>query len=233
MCRPPLAAPEGPGHAGHLVPASQLADLCVPLGDDGVVIGQDAAGTPQLLGLQRPAPYTVVLVGGLWTAQILALRAAATGIRVAVETGRAPAWSAVAGAGAQGPHPITLHRVGDLPPLDAAPATPALVVRDCGVQPPRSPAAAPWQSVLTLLPHLGPAAPRLLRTAALVGLQRLSPEEAEQAAPALGLTGQERALLPGLPGGVTLWCAGADHRRIATTVTDAETGLLGNPRRID
>ncbi|RFU83330.1 hypothetical protein DY218_28360 [Streptomyces triticagri] len=196
------------------------------------MIGEDASGAAQLLALQRSVPYPIVLVGGLWTAQILAMRAAATGIRVAVETGRAPAWHALSVAGASGPHPITLHGVGDLPSLQPTPLSPALVVRDCGVHPPRATAAGPWQPVLTLLHHLGPAAPRLLRTAALVGLQRLSPAEADQAAAVLGLTARERAALPELPDGVTLWCAGPDRRRVTTPANDVETGLLGNPRRI-
>ena len=45
-----------------------------------------------MLGLNRPTPYDVVLIGGLWTVQVIALRAAATGARVAVETGRPQAW---------------------------------------------------------------------------------------------------------------------------------------------
>lgn len=245
LCRPALAGDQRPGRPRRLsrlipasrplvIPSSHLTGLSLPVGDHGVVIGEDATRAPQLLGLQRPTPYPVVLVGGVWTAQILALRASATGIRIAVETGRAPSWAALATAGANGPCPLTLHGVGDLPPLDPSPANPVLVVRDCGVRPPRDSATpGPWQSVLTLLPHLGPAAPRLLRTAALVGVQRLSPAEAEQTATVLGLTRQEAAALPELPDDVTLWCAGTDHRRVTTTVTDVETGLLGNPRRID
>lgn len=82
----------GPRHGAHTVPAVQLDALALPLGDDGVVIGVDAEGRPAVLGVNRPTPYDVVLIAGLWTAQVIALRAAATGARVAVETGRPQAW---------------------------------------------------------------------------------------------------------------------------------------------
>ncbi len=77
-----------------------------------MVIGVDAEGRPAVLGINRPVPYDVALIGGLWTAQVLALRAAATGARVAVETGRAQAWTALAQAAGGGQPCITLHDVG-------------------------------------------------------------------------------------------------------------------------
>lgn len=85
-----------------MVPAADLDSLALPVGDDGVVIGVDAEGRPAVLGINRPTPYEVTLIGGLWTAQVLALRAAATGARVAVETGRGQAWSGLAQAAAAG-----------------------------------------------------------------------------------------------------------------------------------
>lgn len=86
-----IRADRASARAARAVP-EQVDSLALPIGDDGVVIGVDAEGQPAVLGLNRPTPYDVVLIGGLWTAQVLALRAAATGARVAVETGRAPAW---------------------------------------------------------------------------------------------------------------------------------------------
>lgn len=74
--------------------------LALLVGDDGVVIGVDAEGRPAVLGVNRPTPYEVTLIGGLWTAQVLALRTAATGARVAVETGRGQVWSGLAQAAA-------------------------------------------------------------------------------------------------------------------------------------
>ncbi|HET6860825.1 MAG TPA: hypothetical protein VFH94_27470 [Streptomyces sp.] len=224
----------GPRHAGHTIEADRLDALSLPVGDDGVVIGDDAAGHPQLVGFHRSTPYDVLLIGGLWTAQVLALRAAGTGARVAVETGRAPEWTRLAHAAGAGLECITLHDVGRVPPMGATVGSPVLVVRDCGMRPPRGRVvSAPWQSVLTLLPYVSPVAPRLMRDSTLVGVQRVSPEEAEQIGRILGLSRVEREALPTLADGVTLWCAGRERQWVMTNATDAESGLLGVARRMD
>lgn len=224
----------GPRHAGHTMPADDLGALSLPVGDDGVVIGDDAEGRPQMVGFHRSTPYDVLLIGGLWTAQVLALRAAGTGARVAVETGRAQEWTLLAQAAGAGLQCITLHDVGRVPPMGATVGSPVVVVRDCGMRPPRGRVvSSPWQSVLTLLPYLSPVAPRLLRDSTLVGVQRVSPREAEQIGRILGLSQSEREALPTLADGVTLWCAGRERHWVLTSATDAESGLLGVARRMD
>ncbi|MFF3321122.1 hypothetical protein [Streptomyces sp. NPDC002889] len=224
----------GPRHAGHSVVADHLGALSLPVGDDGVVIGDDAEGRPQMVGFHRSTPYDVLLIGGLWTAQVLALRAAGTGARVAVETGRAQDWTVLAQAAGAGLECITLHGVGRVPPMGASVGSPVVVVRDCGMRPPRGRVvSAPWQSVLTLLPYLSPVAPRLLRASTLVGVQRVSPQEAQQIGQILGLSQGEMDALPTLADGVTLWCAGRERHWVMTSATDAESGLLGVARRMD
>lgn len=224
----------GPRHAGHTMTADHLGALSLPVGDDGVVIGDDAEGRPQMLGFHRSAPYDVLLIGGLWTAQVLALRAAGTGARVAVETGRAQAWTLLAQAAGAGLECITLHDVGRVPPMGATVGSPVVVVRDCGMRPPRGRVvSSPWQSVLTLLPYLSPVAPRLMRDSTLVGIQRVSPQEAEQTGRILALSQAEIEALPTLADGVTLWCAGRERHWVMTSATDAESGLLGVARRMD
>ncbi|OEU92329.1 hypothetical protein [Streptomyces oceani] len=224
----------GPRRSRHTVPAHQLAALSLPIGDDGVVVGGDAEGRPQLLALHHPAPFDIVFVGGLWTAQVLALRAAGTGARVAVETGRPQQWANLVRAAGGGLECMTVHGVGQVPPLGATVGSPVLVIRDCGMRPPRGRvASAPWQSVLTLLPYLSPVAPRLIRGAALVGVQRISPDEAQQVGEVMSLPPAEVEALSTLAEGVTLWCTRRDRHYSVTTPTDAESGLLGNARRLD
>ncbi|WP_443075182.1 hypothetical protein [Streptomyces sp. NBC_01483] len=224
----------GPRHGRHSLSAEQVDSLALPIGDDGVVIGVDAEGQPAVLGLNRPTPYDVVLIGGLWTAQVLALRAAATGARVAVETGRAPAWMQMVHAMGGGQNGMSVHDVGRVPPQGSSAGNPVLVVRDCGMRPPRGRVVSgPWQSVLTLLPYLSPVAPRLLRQARLVGVQRVSPDEAAEIGRALTLPRGDVDSLPTLADGVTLWCADRDRQYVMTQPTDAETGLFGTPRRMD
>ncbi|MEE1838489.1 hypothetical protein [Streptomyces sp. JV190] len=224
----------GPRHAGHTLAAEHLGALSLPVGDDGVILGTDAEGRTQMIGFHRPAPYDVLLIGGLWTAQVLALRAAATGARVAVETGRTRAWTTLAQAAGAGLECVSLHDVGRVPPTGAAVSSPVVVVRDCGMRPPRGRVvSSPWQSVLTLLPYLSPVAPRLMRASTLVGVQRVSPAEAEQVGRILGLARTESEALPTLADGVTLWVAGRERHWVMTGATEVETGLLGAARRMD
>ncbi|MEV6575944.1 hypothetical protein [Streptomyces sp. NPDC051577] len=224
----------GPRRERHVVPAAELDLLALPVGDDGVVIGVDAEGNAAVLGVNRPTPYEVTLIGGLWTAQVLALRAAATGARVAVETGRGQVWSGLAQAAGGGQQCVTLHEVGRVPPQGASAGSPVLVIRDCGMRPPRGRVVAgPWQSVLTLLPYLSPAAPRLLKNSSVVGVQRVSPDEAAQIGRLMELPAAVVDSLPTLGDGVTLWCTPQDRKFVMTQGTDTETGLLGPSRRID
>ncbi|WP_432139369.1 hypothetical protein [Streptomyces sp. bgisy154] len=224
----------GPRHPRHSVSLQQVEALFLPVGDDGVVAGVNAQGRPAVLGVNRPTPYDMLLIGGLWTAQVLALRAAATGARVAVETGRAQHWTQLVQAVGGGQSGMTVHEVGRVPPQGASAGGPVLVIRDCGMRPPRGRVtSAPWQSVLTLLPYLSPVAPRLMRQAMLVGVQRVSPDEATEIGRVMGLPRAEYEALPGLPDGVTLWCAEGDRQYVMTQPTDAEAGLLGMPRRVD
>ncbi|KOV72819.1 MULTISPECIES: hypothetical protein [unclassified Streptomyces] len=224
----------GPRHPRHALPVEQLDALTLPIGDDGVVVGVNNEGQPAILGVNRPTPYDIVLIGGLWTAQVIALRSAATGARVAVETGRPQAWMQMVHAMGGGQNGLSVYDVGRVPPQGASAGTPVLVVRDCGMRPPRGRVVSgPWQSVLTLLPYLSPVAPRLLRQARLAGIQRVSPDEAAELGRTMGLSRTEVESLPGLPDGVTLWCTDRDRQYVLTQPTDAEIGLLGTPRRMD
>lgn len=146
-----------------------------------MVVGVNQQGQSAVLGVNRPTPFDIVLIGGLWTAQVPALRTAATGARVAVETARAQVWMPLVHAMGGGQNGLAVHDVGRVPPQGTSAGTPVLVVRDCGMRPPRGRVtSAPWQSVLTLLPYLSPVAPRLMRQARVVGVQRVSPDEATE-----------------------------------------------------
>ncbi|MFR9726942.1 hypothetical protein ACL02R_26820 [Streptomyces sp. MS19] len=219
---------------GHVLSVGELSRLALPVGDDGIIVGVDSRSRPAVLGIHHPVPYDMVLVGGVWTAQVLALRAVATGARVAVETGRAHVWARLAQAANGGLECMTLHEVGQVPPLGATLGSPVLVVRDCGVRPPRGRvASAPWQPVLTLLPYLGPAATRLMERAALVGVQRVSPEEARQVGRVMALPAVQAEALSTFAEDATLWCTRTARRLVRLVPTDSESGLLGNPSRLD
>ncbi|MFJ6217380.1 hypothetical protein ACIQGZ_29205 [Streptomyces sp. NPDC092296] len=224
----------GPRRERHVLTAEQLNALSMPVGDDGVLIGVDPQRQPAVLGLFRPSAYDIVLVGGVWTAQLIALRAAATGARVAVETGRPQTWAPMAQAAGGGQPCVTVHQVGRLGPQGPSVAAPVLVVRDLGARPVRSRlSAGPWQTMLTLLPYLGPNAQRVLGAADLVGVQRVSPQEAELVGRAMNLTAADVAALPSMGDNVTLWTTRMRRQFVMTAPVDAEVQLLGGPRRVD
>lgn len=224
----------GPRREHHLVDAAVLSQLSMPLGDDGVILGIDPDSQPAVLGLCRPTRLDTVLVGGTWLAQVIALRAAAIGARVAVETARPQLWAPMAQAAGGGQQCVTVHQVGRIAPQGPSPASPVLIIRDLGIRPPRSRLSpAPWQSVLTLLPYLGPTAPRLLANADVVGVQRISPHESEIVGKTMRLGQSDSSALPSLADNVALWCTQKHRQYVMTQPTDAETGLLGAPRRMD
>ncbi|MER5867785.1 hypothetical protein [Kitasatospora sp. NPDC002040] len=224
----------GPRRERHVLSPEDLGALAFPVGDDGVVIGVDPQQQPAVLGLFRPTSYELALVGGLWTAQLIALRAAATGARIAVETGRPQAWAPMAQAAGGGQPCVTIHQAGRLGAQGASVASPVLVVRDLGARPPRSRlSASPWQTTLTLLPYLGPNAARVLNAADLVGIQRVSPQEAELLARLLSLGDQEVAALPTLGDNITLWATRMRRQFVMTNPGEAEGQVLGGPRRMD
>lgn len=224
----------GPQRPRHVLTEHQLTSVGLPVGGDGVIVGLDEHGGPAVLGLGRAAPLAVALVGGLWTAQVVALRAAATGARVAVETGRPQRWAALAQMAGGGQQCVTLHDVGRVPPQGPTLDSPVLVLRDAGPRPPRTAVPqAPWQSVLTVLPYLGPDAEPVLRDAAIVGVQRVSPGEAALVARIMALPAPDADALPALDDRFTLWCTPVHRHLVATAPTEAETGLLGPARRVD
>ena len=224
----------GPRRNRHVVTADELAAISMPIGDDGVLIGTDPESQPAVLGLSRPTAFDVVLVGGLWLAQVLALRAAATGARVGVETGRPQVWQQLAQAAGGGQQCVTVYPVGRVPAQGPSVSSPVVLIRDCGVRPPRGRVTSvPWQAVVTVLPYVSEHAPRWLAQAQLVGIQQISPQEIEVVRDTLGVPNEHLQHLPALHEAAALWCTRKHHKFVMTEPTDAETGLLGVARRMD
>ena len=237
--RPPKAQEQylvpvrGPRHERHQLTAAELNALAVPVGDDGVVIGTDPANQPAVLNLFRPKPTDLALVGGSYLARLLALRAAATGARIVVETARPDLWGPLAqnaGGGQQVVRILPVRRVGA---LGAAPTAPVLLIRDCGARPPKQSAPkTPWQSTLTLLPYLDAAYASQLYNVDLLALQRISPQEAQLASRVARITPEDVRALPTLLDELTLWCARRGRQYVYTAPTQMELGLFGAPQRV-
>lgn len=232
------------------VPPVLLDALGPPVRPTGVVLGADADGEPVSIALLRPTPTRVVLLGGLYLALQITLRAVAVGARVVVVSGRPPAWEPLRRAtGRSESHPEspdTVVLVRQDPPFSApagsaddasgpgSPDAPLLVVHDRGATA-RGPGMArgPWQTTLVVLPTLVPAVADLADDADLVVLARMPPHEAELAGRLWHLDPTMIEELRTLPDqgvvvlGRNLW------RRVDLVTAARETAILGPVRRGD
>jgi hypothetical protein len=207
-----------------------------PVHPAGVVLGADPDGRPVSLTLSRAAPTRVVLIGGLYLARQITLRALATGSRAVVHTGRPSSWEPIRRAGGRDasgdrddPVVVTPEAPADLPS-----DTPLLMVHDRGatIRGP-DPAQVPWRTTLVVLPTLVPAVADLADDADLVLLQRMPPHEAELAGRLWRLAPSMTETLRTLPDhgvavlGRNLW------RRVDLVTAPRETAILGPVRRGD
>jgi hypothetical protein len=217
-------------------PPALLDTLGPPVRPAGVVLGADPDGEPVAVDLVRAAPTRVVLLGGLYLARQVTLRAVATGARAVVVTGRPPVWEPVRRASAADDDADSPVQVVRETPADlAAPDTdPLLVVYDRGATA-RGPAPArgPRQTTLVVLPSLVPAVSDLADDADLVLIQRLPPHEAELAGRLWRLSPAMTEALRTLPDrgvvllGRNLW------RRVDLVTGPRESAILGPVRRGD
>jgi len=229
-----LIPARGPQLEKHVLEPAEFDALSLPVGDDGVVIGTDQGSRPAVLSMFKPKALDIALVGGSYLAQLLALRATATGARVVVETARPQLWAPLAqnaGGGQQVIAVVPVRRVGN---LGATAASPVLLLRDAGARPPRSSAPkTPWVTTLTLLPFLDPSYSGHLITADYVAMQQISPPEAEIAARLFRLSPQDVSALPTLLPELALWTARHGRQYVFSAPTQDESSLLGAPRRMD
>ncbi|WP_377270079.1 DUF3662 domain-containing protein [Peterkaempfera sp. SMS 1(5)a] len=223
---------QAPRWQKQLLSRNHLETLGLSISSTGMLTRADGKDAAQ--GLLRPSPYGVVLVGGLWAAQLIALRAGTAGARIAVETGRSHAWNPVARAADGGRLRLEVHPIGRLTPQTASAAGPLLIVRDCGPHPATAAVPPrPWQTVLTLLPYFGAGAEHQLSEADLVGVQRVAPQEAGRIAEVLRLNPREAAALPGLGDDATLWADRQSRHFLSAAPTADEAQVLGPARRVD
>lgn len=228
------------GVASEFIVDPALLDAISPSGDrGGIVLGSGLQGEPLTISALRSAPTRIVLVGGLYLARQVALRAMAVGAWVVVATGRPTAWhvlSQAAGVQRNG-QPSPLVQIRRLSPVELprpSEDAPLLVVHDGGptpqdLFPPRS----PWHTTVYVLPYLHPQAGALANAADLVLMQRLPAGQAELAARIWRLPPQMMRQLTTLKDdqvvalGRNLW------RPLRLVTTSKEQQILGPVRRGD
>lgn len=198
----------------------------------GVVLGSDQRGGAVQVHLFRPEPSRLALVGGLYLARQLVLRAAATGARVVVATGRPPAWAAVLRAFDN--VAVQIRGLAPAPMPRATQEAPVLVVQDSGAVPQELyPARSPWQAAVYVLPYLHPQVGANATDADLVLLQRLPVAQAQLAGrlwrlpPAMAYELSSLTDDGVLAVGTNLWLP------LRLVTTPRESAILGPVRRGD
>lgn len=217
-----------------------LLDAISPSSDSGgMVLGCGLDNEPLRVSVLRPQPTRLVLVGGLYLARQVALRAMATGAWVVIATGRPDAWQLLTRAAGERPdgRPIPLVQVRPLAPVElprASEDAPLLIVHDGGAVPQELfPPRSPWQTTLYVLPYLHPQAGGTAINADLVLLARLPTEQAALAAEIWQLPAPMAQQLSGLTDdgvvalGPNLWLP------LRLVTTPAEREILGPVRRGD
>ncbi len=228
------------GIAPEFLVSPTMLDVVSPAGDrGGMVLGSGLKGEPLTVSVLRPAPTRMVVVGGLYLARQVALRAMATGAWIIIATGRPAAWQPVVRAAGNTPdgRPSPLVQLRRLSPVDLprpSEDAPLLVVHDGGhvpqeLFPPRS----PWQTTMYVLPYLHPQATGTANSADLVLLQRLPVGQAQLASQVWRLPPQMAQQLTTLKDdqvialGQNLW------RPLRLVTTPGEQQILGAVRRGD
>ena len=196
------------------------------------------AGGAIQVHLFRPVPSRLALLGGLYLAMQLSLRAAATGEVVVVTTGRPAAWAAILRAFDSSDHSTDAPvQVRGLEPAAVPRATqdmPVLMVQDSGAVPQELHSnRSPWQSTAYVLPYLHPQVGANATAADLVLVQRLPVGQAQLAGRLWRLSGgmtQELASLHDdgvIALGNNLWLP------LRPVTTAKEAALIGPVRRGD
>ncbi|GLZ30494.1 hypothetical protein Lesp02_26830 [Lentzea sp. NBRC 105346] len=226
--------------APEFLVSPSLLDVVSPSGDrGGMMLGAGMQGEPLTISVLRPVPTRMVVVGGLYLARQIALRAMATGALIIIATGRPQAWQQIQRAAGSGPdgRPSPLVQLRRLTPADLPRPTedmPLLVVHDGGhvpqeLFPPRS----PWQTTMYVLPYLHPQAASTANTADLVLLQRLPHGQTQLASQIWRLRPQMAQQLTTLKDDQVIALGQDLWRPLRLVTTPGETQILGQVRRGD
>jgi hypothetical protein len=173
----------------HLADPEAVAGLSAHTGGAGLVLGRDRHRAPLVLNIFRPEPTTVVLIGGVRCAQLLAMRAVAVGANVVIETARPALWSSfVQNCGVE-PEILSYAPPGGRSPFLTTPTRPQLIVSDVGAAAGQNiTMAGGWRAMLVVRDELTAWDLDMLGSADLVVMQPLTEVEAALVASALGLT---------------------------------------------
>jgi hypothetical protein len=230
----------GNGLAQEFMVTPAILDAISPTGDrGGMMLGSSQQGEPMTISALRPAPTRLVLVGGLYLARQVALRAMAVGAWVVIATGRPGSWQVLQKAAGTGPdgRPAPLVQIRRLSPVELprpSEDAPLLVVHDGGPTPQELfPPRSPWQTTVYVLPYMHPQAGATANAADLVLLQRLPVGQAQLAARVWRLPPPMVHELTTLPDDEVVALGHMLWKRMRLITNTKEQQILGPVRRGD
>jgi hypothetical protein len=216
----------------HTASLPALALMGVTSPGTGLLLGADHDQKPVPVRFFRSEPTRITLVGGVWSAQMIAFRALAQGAQVVVMTIEPQVWHGFGErAVSRAERVVVLH--GEQPGAAVGTARqPALVIHDLGVAGPVAPPPiGPWQTHMTVLRRLDERGVPALQRCDLLILQRLQQAEATVAETALRLTGQSAHLLQMMEDEMVALIGGGANRYLWLHPTVIERQYMGNPWR--
>lgn len=225
-----------------LVSPQDLETLSLTADSGGIVVGSDVHGDPVQLNLVRPTPTRLVLLGGLYLARQVVLRAAATGASVVVATGRPAAWEPLLRAtvdpaperGGSSPEPVQLRGLQPAALPRPSEENPLLVVHDGSAVPQELyPPHGSWQTTAYVLPYLHPQAARTATSADVALVQRLPVGQAQLAGRMWRLHAAHSNQLASLTDDGVVAVGDGLWLPLRLVTTALESALLGPVRRGD
>ncbi|MFD1325497.1 hypothetical protein [Micromonospora sonneratiae] len=215
----------------HTASPAALARLRPTPTGAGLILGADRQQAPVSVRFFQPDPRRFCLVGGVWTAQLIAFRALALGARIMVVTPDPANWRSFGERATGMPGRVVASAVEQPLPAGASAQQPLLVIHDLGTtgssvtQP-----LGPWQTRLTVLLHLDRNGLPWVHDSDLVLLQRLDPTEATLLGNALRL-GPSADHFQRMPEDMIALVSADAVRYARFAQTDIERQLAGKPRR--
>ncbi len=217
----------------HLADGDTADALSIVTGGCGLIMGVNDYGKPVTIGLFRPEPTAVLVVGSLPLAQLVAFRALGIGAQLFVETGRPAAWSHFAresGLDWGASHIST--QVGHS--QRGTPDQSQLLIVDSEssvVAEAEERTVGAWSAVLTVRSQLSGWDTTELARADLVVMQRLSEVEASLACPIMNVPQCEQTLTTLAPDMVAL-IERAEVRTVRVAQTSIEYRAIGEIDRM-
>lgn len=228
------------GVAPEFIVDPAMLDPISPSGDrGGILLGSGLQGEPLTISALRSTPTRIVLLGGMYLARQVTLRAVAVGAWTVIATGRPAGWHVVSNAAGkqQNGQPSPLVQIRRLAPMDLprpSEDAPLLAILDGGPTPQDLfPPKSPWQTTVYVLPYLHPQASALANESDLVLMQRLPVGQAELAARIWRLSSQMMRQLTTLKDDQVIALGHNLWRPFKLVTTDKEQQLLGPIRRGD